>query len=60
MGPIYHIACEDCDVSYVGETERSLKARFSEHKISSTTTSEVSKYINLDHPEHTVTMEKSR
>ena len=32
VAPIYSISCESCDASYVGETERSLKARFSEHR----------------------------
>ena len=33
--PVYHISCDNCDNSYIGETGRSLKARFMEHRISS-------------------------
>ena len=29
---MYKIKCEESDEVYVGETERSLKARFSEHR----------------------------
>ena len=58
-GPIYHITCKglhgvDCDSSYIGETERSLKARFAEHCRRSSTSSEVSKHIHKDCPGHTV------
>ena len=42
VGPVYKISCEECEATYVGETERSLKARFGEHRRPSSTTSEVS------------------
>ena len=29
---VYKINCHDCDASYVGETERALKTRMSEHR----------------------------
>ena len=51
VGPVYHISCEDCDASYVGETERSLRARFGEHRRPSSTTSEVSKHIHSEQPQ---------
>ena len=47
VGPVYKISCEECDATYVGETERSLKARFGEHRRPSSTTSEVSKHIYI-------------
>ena len=34
-GLVYHIKCGGCDASYVGETERNLKKRVSEHHRSS-------------------------
>ena len=60
VGPVYHIACSECDASYIGETERSLKARFQEHRRPSSTTSEVSRHIHVDQPEHSVDMDKTR
>ena len=54
VGPVYKIKCEECEATYVGETERSLKSRFNEHWRPSFTTSEVSKHIHIEHPEHSV------
>ena len=31
VGPVYDSTYDKCDVTYVGETERALKTRFSEH-----------------------------
>ena len=45
--------------THAGETERSLKARFSEHRRPSSTTSEVSKHIHVDHPQHSVELENT-
>ena len=60
VGPIYEIKCEDCDASYVGETERSLKARFSEHRRPSTVSSEVSKHIHTDQPNHNIKLDNTK
>ena len=59
VGPVYKIKCEECEATYVGETERSLKARFSEHRRPSSTTSEVAKHIHTDQPEHTVELDNT-
>ena len=59
VGPVFKIKCEECDAVYVGETERSLKARFSEHWRPSSTTTEVSKHIHLDHPRDSVEFENT-
>ena len=60
VGPVYKISCEECDATYVGETERSLKARFGEHRRPSSTTSEVSKHIHTDNPNHNITLENTK
>ncbi len=56
-GPVYHIPCTGCDAAYIGETERSLKARYLEHRRPSSVTSEVSKHIHGDAPDHHVDLE---
>ena len=56
MGSIYHIKCHTCEADYVGETERSLKVRFQEHKRPSSLTSDVSNHIHRDQPGHQVNM----
>ena len=57
--PIYHISCDSCDDSYIGETA-SLKARFLEHKRPSSVNLEVSKHINCDHPDHSISLDNVR
>ena len=58
---MYKIKCEECDVVYydVGDTERSIKAMFSEHRRPSLTNSEVSEDIYVDHPQHSVELENT-
>ena len=62
-GPIYHIQCggknkNNCSHDYIGETERTLKSRFMEHRRPSSTTSEVSKHINIDNPGHEIILDQ--
>ena len=45
-GPVNHIPCSTCEADYVGETERSLKARFDEHRRPNSSTSEVSRHVH--------------
>ena len=60
VGSVYYIKCEDCEASYVGETERSLKARFGEHRRPSSTTSEVSKHLHTDSSNHNIQLENTK
>ena len=60
VGPVYKISCEDYEATYVGETERSLKARFGEHRRPSSTTSEVSRHVHSDNPNHNITLENTK
>ena len=60
VGPVYKINCEECEAAYIGETERSLKARFGEHRRPSSTTSEVSKHIHTDSPNHTISLDNTK
>ena len=59
-GPVYHIGCDQCSDSYIGETERSLRARFGEHRRPSSVTSEVSKHLHVDKPRHSVSIENAK
>ena len=59
MGPVYEIKCEECEVTYLGETERSLKSRFNEHLRPSCTTSEVAKHIHMEQLGHTVALDNT-
>ena len=47
-----------CEEFYIGETERSLKARFLEHRSPSSTSSEVSQHIHIESPGHKIDLEK--
>ena len=60
VGPIYHVSCEDCGKDYIGETKRSFKARFDEHKRPSSINSEVSCHIHQENPGHSVSLTGSR
>ena len=64
-GPVYKIVCgggrgEECKETSIGETERIFKARFLEHKRTSCASSEVSRHINKDKPEHDVHIDEAR
>ena len=59
-GAVYHIRCQggegvECHDDYIGETERTLNSRFSEHRRrSSRDSSEVAKHVHVDQPGHGV------
>ena len=54
---VYHISCDNCDDSYIGEMGRSLKSRFMEHKRPRSVNSEVSRHVNSDHPDHSISLD---
>jgi len=55
INPVYYIPCDSCKDSYIGETERTLKTRFLEHRRpSSSDTSEVANHIHKTCPTHAV------
>ena len=56
MGP----TCEDCGKDYIGETERSFKARFDEHKRPSSVNSEAYRHIYQENSGHSVSLTGSR
>ena len=64
-GPVYMIPCQGqttrglCQESYIGETERSLRTRFLEHKRPSSVSSEVSQHIHIESPDHKVDLEQT-
>ena len=58
VGSVYHISCDDCNATYVGETERALKTRFIEHRRKSSVGSEVSQHVHVDSPEHGVSLDR--
>ncbi|KAI8477660.1 hypothetical protein Bbelb_446080 [Branchiostoma belcheri] len=49
-----------CQETYIGETERSLKARFQEHTRPSSASSEVSQHIHIESPGHHVSLDTVR
>ena len=59
VGAVYKIKCEECEVTYISQTERSLKSRLNKHRRPSSITSEVSKHIHIEHPEHSVELENT-
>ncbi len=57
VGRVYQISCKKCLATYIGETERSLKQHFLEHRRPSSVTLEVSRHVHLDHPDHSISMD---
>ena len=58
--PVYHISCDNCDESYIGETGRSLVSRFMEHRRPRSVNSEVSRHVNCDQPDNIISLDNVR
>ena len=62
-GLVYYTPCQgqtsrgQCKETYIGETERTLKTRFLEHRRPSTTASEVSNHIHVESSGHFVDLD---
>ena len=52
-GVVYHIKCEECDATYVGETERRLQKRLKEHHRSSSPVGH-----HIEYNKHSISEEK--
>ena len=48
QGAVYKIKCRDCQASYIGETDRNLSTRLTEHK-RATRNGDVNNYITEHH-----------
>ncbi|XP_072037135.1 uncharacterized protein [Amphiura filiformis] len=51
-GTVYHISCENCPAAYVGESERTLSTRLTEHKRKSNASSPVAQHAQA--AKHTI------
>ncbi|XP_071807127.1 uncharacterized protein [Asterias amurensis] len=49
---IYLITCKECNIQYVGQTQRKLKERFGEHRSSVNTAATVTHHFSGDHSVH--------
>ena len=58
--PVYHISCDNSDASYIWEIGRSLKYRFMQHKRASSLNSEISRHVNCDHQDHSISLDNVR
>ena len=54
--PVYHLSGDNCDESYIGETGSSLMSRFMDHRRRSWVNSEVSRHVNCDQPDHSISL----
>ncbi|KAI8512801.1 hypothetical protein Bbelb_094400 [Branchiostoma belcheri] len=56
-GPVGKNNRGPCQETYIGETDRSLKARFQDHTRPSSASSEVSQHIHIESPGHHVSLD---
>ena len=57
VSAVYHITCDDCDATYVRDSERALKTQFLEHWRTSSVGHEVSQHVHVDRLEYGVSLE---